>query len=136
MQAAIRNEHHPIWLAVTAVVALVFFASVGVQLAHSSTPAPAVPHSRTCFPADSWGPAPDAVRPCVELRGNSPEAGALRFVVSDASGVVRYEGFVNTTLSRIRSVGLQNGVQEDGSFCYVLHGARHGAWGCIGNLQD
>jgi hypothetical protein len=100
--------------------------------------AEAVPQAETqrCFPAKQWGPAPDSVRPCVSLIGNFPERGAIEFVVADASGVVRYSGFVNTTFNHVAHVKVA-AVYEDGSLRYVatnFNGKR--AEGGIGNLQD
>jgi hypothetical protein len=49
-----------------------------------------VEHSpRVCFKASHWGPAPDAVRPCVRITGVE-EDGSFSYAVSDADGTVRY----------------------------------------------
>lgn len=42
-----------------------------------------------CFPASSWGPAPDAERPCVEVT-RVEEDGSFTYRVSDAAGTERY----------------------------------------------
>lgn len=44
---------------------------------------------RICFSAQKWGPAPDAVRPCVEIT-KLYEDGSFQFSVSDADGTIRY----------------------------------------------
>ena len=95
-----------------------------------------VGHGRTCFPAASWGPVSDNVRPCVRLVANKPEWGAVRFIVSDASGVVRYAGYVNTRFRRIVCVQVVR-VAEDGSFTWKAR-SRDGRTitASVGNLED
>jgi len=51
------------------------------------------PSARVCFPASSWSPAPDAIRPCVRVT-RLYEDGSFHFQVSDANGTVRYGGGV------------------------------------------
>lgn len=46
-------------------------------------------HPRQCFPAKSWGPVSDGLRPCVQVR-TIYEDGSFSFAVSDANGTVRY----------------------------------------------
>lgn len=95
-----------------------------------------VGHGRTCFPAASWGPVSDSVRPCVRLVANKPEWGAVRFIVSDASGVVRYSGYVNTRFRRIVCVRVVR-IAEDGSFTWKAR-SRDGRTitASVGNLED
>lgn len=45
--------------------------------------------AQRCFPASSWGPAPDRYRPCVEVV-SVEEDGSFTYRVSDANGVTRY----------------------------------------------
>jgi hypothetical protein len=44
---------------------------------------------RVCFPAGTWGPAPDREAPCVRIR-KVYEDGSFRFAVSDRDGATRY----------------------------------------------
>lgn len=44
---------------------------------------------RYCYPAASWAPAPDGLRPCVRVT-RIYEDGSFTFSVSDARGTVRY----------------------------------------------
>lgn len=97
---------------------------------------PTHPTDTQCFSAADWGPAPDNVRPCVVLVGNSPEAGAVRFSVSDARGTVRYSGYVNTAYHHVAAVYIVR-LYEDGSFRYcVSNYAARMQCGGVGNLQD
>lgn len=94
------------------------------------------PIAHRCANASEWGPAPDSARPCVTLKANAPEAGALQFVVSYASGIVRYSGFINSPFHRIAGVSIV-ALYEDGSLRYSVtnfNGKR--AEGGIGNLID
>lgn len=118
-----------VWAAIAAMVIIGLVASIAE--AHTTRPT-----DRVCFDAQEWGPAPDAVRPCVRLVGNSPEGGALRFTVSDASGVVRYAGYVNTTYRQIIHVRVVR-LYEDGSFTWKAR-SRDGrtVLASVGNLED
>lgn len=120
------------------IVKLSLFLIVVIACIASTTAEGAVPQptERTCFDAGKWGPAPDATRPCVTLRGNAPEGGALRFTVSDASGVVRYSGYVNTTYRVIIHVRVIR-LYEDGSFTWKVR-SRDGrtVTASVGNLED
>ena len=94
------------------------------------------PTTSACFSAEDWAPAPDSVRPCVLLVGNSPKAGTVRFVVSDASGTIRYGGHVDTAYHHVAAVYIVR-VAEDGSFRYCVSNYRHRLHcNSIGNLED
>lgn len=108
---------------------------IGIIASVAEAAAP-TPTDHRCFKASEWGPAPDAIRPCVRLVGNSPEGGAVRFAVKDASGVVRYTGYVNTPFRLIVSVRVVR-LYEDGSFTWKAR-SRDGrtVTASVGNLQD
>lgn len=116
-------------------IACIIMAAIGLA-ATVAEAKPHTPRAAKCFKADNWGPAPDDIRPCVELIGNNPEAGAVRFTVFNADGVTRYQGFINTQYHRIAAVHIQR-LYEDGSFRYCIsnHGGRMQCGG-VGNLQD
>ncbi|HEX6456252.1 MAG TPA: hypothetical protein VF009_07000 [Solirubrobacterales bacterium] len=63
-------------------------ACYGPRSAHATRQSPPAT-SRVCFPAAKWGPAPDAVRPCVEVT-RLFEDGSFSYRVTDADGTVRY----------------------------------------------
>lgn len=117
----------PIACAIMAVIGLV--ASVAEAK-------PYTPHAQHCFSAEDWGPAPDAIRPCVKLKGNVPAAGLVRFTVSNGGGPVRYRGTIPTPYHSVAGVYIQR-VYEDGSFRYCIanHGGRLTCGG-VGNLED
>lgn len=74
-------------LCLAAVLVLLALAGNGQDSSASSlTP-------RQCFLASKWGPAPDAVRPCVEVT-RIFEDGSFSYRVSDADGTVRYSAGV------------------------------------------
>lgn len=70
------------------IAALVALAAIGVLMVAVASGQGAGQLGR-CFPAAKWGPAPDAVRPCVKVT-RIYEDGSFAFKVSDADGVVRY----------------------------------------------
>lgn len=123
----------PVLLAPIIAVLIMAAIGLGATIAEAHTPHPT---DSACFKASEWGPAPDTIRPCVRIVGNSPEGGALRFKVSDASGVVRYTGYVNTTYRRIIHVRIV-ALYEDGSFTWKAR-SRDGRTvsASVGNLQD
>lgn len=118
-----------IWASILAIAAIGLVASI----AEASTTHPT---DARCFKASDWGPAPDSIRPCVVLKGNAPEAGAVRFAVKDGSGVVRYAGYVNTSFHRIVRVRVVR-IYEDGSFTWKAR-SRDGrtVTASVGNLED
>lgn len=71
-----------------AALALALAARAGGDGPLGSLAGTGYPHGR-CFPADQWGPAPDRVRPCAEVR-RVYEDGSVRIRVRDHSGTVRY----------------------------------------------
>lgn len=96
----------------------------------------AITTDRECFSMVEWGPAPDGIRPCVTLRGNAPEGGAVRFKVTDASDVVRYTGYANTPYRRIIHVRVVQ-VYEDGSFTWKARSQDGRTYTAnVGNLED
>lgn len=128
----VKDAPAPFWAMLFTILALGAIGLV-VQVAEA---APYTPTDRQCFKASEWGPAPDSVRPCVKLTGNSPELGAVQFAVSDASGVVRYQGFINTPYHHVAAVYIVR-LYEDGSFRYCASNyARRLTCGGVGNLQD
>lgn len=120
----------------TIIVQLALLALLAIACLACATSKGAVTVDRTCFSAAKWGPAPDSIRPCVKLKANDPEGGAVRFTVSDASGVVRYTGYVNTVYRRIIHVRIV-ALYEDGSFTWKAR-SRDGRTvvASVGNLQD
>lgn len=126
------NMHRPNAVVTLAILALVAIAC----LACSTTARAAITTDAECFPAASWGPAPDSVRPCVTIKANAPEAGAVRFTVADGSGIVRYAGYVNTPYQQIIHVRIVR-VAEDGSFTWKAR-SRDGrtTTASVGNLED
>jgi len=115
----------------TALLALVAIGCIACATAQG-----AVTTDRECFPADSWSPAPDSVRPCVTIKANAPEAGAVRYTVADGSGIVRYAGYINTPYRQIIHVRIVR-VAEDGSFTWKAR-SRDGrtTTASVGNLED
>lgn len=117
------------------IVACLIMALIGAVATVAEGAAP-YPTDRECASAKTWGPAPDSVRPCVRLVGNKPEGGAVRFTVSDASGVVRYSGYVNTPyrlIIHVRVVALY----EDGSFTWKARSRDGRTYSAsVGNLSD
>lgn len=139
---AIRKEVHlmrhpirPQFVAQCALFMLTVIAVLACATAKGATTAQ--PTTRSCFPAVQWGPAPDGARPCATLKGNAPEAGAIRFTISDAgTGIVRYTGFVNTPFHHVASVKVTR-LYEDGSFTWTATNVRGTTVSAtVGNLQD
>jgi hypothetical protein len=134
MTSTIKGTLH--YIAICIGIPVLGIALVGLIASVAEAAPSPHPIAHECASAAEWGPAPDSVRPCVTLKANAPEVGALRFVVSDASGVVRYSGFINSPFHRIASVSVV-GLYEDGSLRYSVtnfNGKR--AEGGIGNLTD
>lgn len=94
-------------------LALAAIGAIACTTAHGATTIE--PTDSACFPAGAWGPAPDTIRPCVTLYANAPEQGAVYYAVEDATGVVRYSGYVTTRYRHIIHVRVVR-VAEDGSF--------------------
>lgn len=69
----------------TAIAAIALAGFGAAQVAGANT----APSPRTCFAAKNWGPAPDSIRPCVQIT-QVEEDGSFAFSVSDADGTVRY----------------------------------------------
>jgi hypothetical protein len=117
------------------IVQLALLALLAIACLACATSKGAVTVDRTCFSAAKWGPAPDSIRPCVKLKANNLRR-AVRFTVSDADGVVRYTGYVNTPYRRIIHIRVVR-LYEDGSFTWKAR-----SWGgrtymaSVGNLQD
>lgn len=127
------NTHRHVYIVRAALFALLI---IGIVACATSKGAGTVEQDRQCFSAAKWGPAPDSIRPCVTLKANSPEGGAVRFTVSDADGVVRYTGYVNTVYRRIIHIRVVT-LYEDGSFTWKAR-SRDGRTvvASVGNLQD
>jgi len=127
------NTNRPAYIVQCAIFALLIIGCLACATAKGAT---STPTAHACFRADHWGPAPDTIRPCVTLKGNTPEAGALAFKVYDARGTTRYTGFINTPFHRIARVAVVY-LGEDGSVQYYVanFNGRH-VQGTIGNLED
>lgn len=72
---------------------LLCIGSVGVGAALVQEPITFPSGERQCFPARSWGPAPDRIRPCVEVT-HLWEDGSIRVKVTDADGRYRWTGSI------------------------------------------
>jgi hypothetical protein len=127
------QDPRPIYVVQFALMALIAIAVFAVATAKCAAPTPT---DRDCFNAKAWEPAPDSARPCVTLRGNAPEGGALTFKVADASGVVRYAGYVNTPYRQIIHVRVVR-LYEDGSFTWKARSRDGRTYSAsVSNLQD
>jgi hypothetical protein len=101
-----------VFLALFAVIAsLVVIGETG----HAATVTPHVYTSegtgaeRVCYPADSWGPAPDAQRPCYTV---------VR-LFEDGSGYL----LIGTAHHKIAGCNIPNAAEEQGDFtidCYAI----------------
>jgi hypothetical protein len=115
-------------------LALVIIGVIACATAKADTPTRSTDH--VCFAASQWGPAPDAVRPCVTIGiAAKPLDSLVWFKVKDADGTVRYSGYVNTPFDHAATARVTR-LAEDGSFTYIIvNHAGAAVSASVGNLE-